>query len=232
MEHSHGYDWNGVLLMPSARRKKSFAQTAGSIVEEVRIHIARHRVRNRVIKFLRGREFSLISSNCIGGRLYGLAGEMYLSPTVGLWFMPADFIEFVGNLSAYLEKPLQYDAEATLQVGYPVGRLGQLRLFFQHYPSFDFARAKWVQRSKRVNLAKVVAIFTDRDGASEQDAVAFDRLLIKRKIMLCARAYQNVKSAVCVSQFKDEMEVGDLYTDWHILDSVLSTKALSSLFSS
>src|SRR5579872_2821076 len=78
-------------------------------------------------------DISIISSNCIGGKLSELAGEPYRSPTVGLWFWPDDFVKFAADLRRYVAEPLIYDRDESERMAYPVGRICDVRLMFMHY---------------------------------------------------------------------------------------------------
>ena len=52
----------------------------------------KHLSRNRVNKVKP--DFSIISNNCWGGLVYQYFGMEYLTPTVGLFFFPEDYLNF------------------------------------------------------------------------------------------------------------------------------------------
>lgn len=49
------------------------------------------------------RDTSIISSNCFAGRIMQDLGMKYNSPTLGLYFMYPDYIEFLQHLEFYLK---------------------------------------------------------------------------------------------------------------------------------
>ena len=50
------------------------------------------------------KDLSLISSNCFTGRIMQDIGMQYITPTLGLYFMYPDYIEFLSNLEYYLKE--------------------------------------------------------------------------------------------------------------------------------
>ena len=63
--------------------------------KNVCLYLKRFRYIYIVRKYLRmGGVKSFVSSNCFAGRLYQDFDMEYTSPTVGLWFLPADYVEF------------------------------------------------------------------------------------------------------------------------------------------
>lgn len=130
----------------------------------------RRRVLSRIVKKqLDLSEISLISMNCIGGIIYHDTHQKFLSPTVNLFFTPKDFLKFVENLDYYLS------IVPTVENGgkYPIGRLGDITLYFMHYKSADEALSKWEERKKRINRDKIFVIMVERDGFTQQDFEGF-----------------------------------------------------------
>lgn len=81
----------------------------------------------------------------VGGMLYESYGLKKCSPTVRLFFMASDYIKFVKDLRSYLKKDLEFiDAKnskwknsaqfenAPTFGSYPIGRLGDIEIFFLH----------------------------------------------------------------------------------------------------
>ena len=59
-------------------------------------------------KKLREDNFTIISNNCWGGTVYESYGIKKMSPTVGMFIMPEDYLKFVANLEHYLAQPLEF----------------------------------------------------------------------------------------------------------------------------
>ena len=163
---------------------------------------------------LRNQNFTILSSNCIGGVIYHKLGLRFLSPTINLWFKPNDFLKFIENLEYYLKTEILIESRSS-NLGYPVGILGEgdrkIYLYFQHYNSFDEAKRKWNSRKKRVNLENLFIIMTDRDGADEEDLKEFDQLCFKNKIVLTGKEYPNIKSALLMNGCVENGHLGNVF---------------------
>lgn len=105
-------------------------------------------------------------------------GLTFNSPFVNLWMTPTDYLKMLGDLRGYLSSELEkIDDES---VAYPVGILKDVKIYFQHYSSFDEAKMKWESRIKRINWNKVYVLFTDRDGCTIDMLKGFDELPFKK----------------------------------------------------
>ena len=152
----------------------------------------------RKIKKLRNVDFSIISSNCLGGVISKDFMQMQRSPTINMFFYPKDFLKFLANLEHYLS----IDTIKDISEDYPVGLLEDIELHFLHYDSFQDAANKWNERKKRLNLSNLFIIMTDRDGCTEQDVQLFDKLPYENKILFSKTPYSNYSSVVYVKRFK------------------------------
>lgn len=173
---------------------------------------------------------SIVSQNCVGGRLYELLGQEYTSPTVGLWFDADGFLDFTENLRAHLAMELERAHALEGELGYPVGRLGGVSIYFQHYRSFEEARTNWIRRAKRVDLESVVVLMTDRDGFLNEHESRFECLPFDRKLLFSHRARTGLGgSAVHVRGFESEGMVGNLYDQFEKLYSEPIFSRLASI---
>lgn len=162
------------------------------IRSSIRTLVHRLSFRNRYMH-LRNTDVTIFCSNCVGGVIYHDLGLRFMSPTINLFMRPSDFVSFCSDLPKYLETEL---TELDTDKPYPCGCLDGIRIDFVHYKSFQEARAKWVERSKRVNLANCCAILVDRDGCSVDDIRAFDRLPIECKAILTSQRHEGVSCEV------------------------------------
>ncbi|KZP67943.1 DUF1919 domain-containing protein [Enterobacter cloacae subsp. dissolvens] len=168
---------------------------------------------NLVLRFVFKKDITIISSNCIGTRIYQSAKKKYTSPTINLWFKPADFIKFTEQLDFYLEQELiEYSDPG---INYPCGKLCDVIIFFQHYMTFDEAKIKWQERTKRACTNNPLIIFTDRDGATIQDIKRIAKQ--KNVIVFCSSDKKQYLESVPNIVFIDgsESQVGDLYSNYH-----------------
>jgi uncharacterized protein (DUF1919 family) len=169
---------------------------------------------------------SYVASNCVGGRFSELQGTAYASPTVGLFFEPSDFMAFCEDLPRYLGKEVRHDLEKSQALGYPVGDLDGLKVMFQHFASFDDAKAKWEKRTQRVELNNVVIIFGTCDGFTQEHVRRFDALPMKRKILFTHVPLPGSPNAIYVPGFEKEARVGDLYSDFYRLGQSRVSKSI------
>lgn len=56
---------------------------------------------------LKNRDFSILSNNCWGGAVYDTFSLQYKTPTIGLYLMAEDYINFLENQSYYLKLDLK-----------------------------------------------------------------------------------------------------------------------------
>ena len=88
-------------------------------------------------KRLKNDNFSIISSNCIGGFIYHRLGKQFLSPTINLYFNQKEFIKFAQNLRYYITLPLEF---IETDFDFPVAKIGDITLYFLHYSNNDEAK--------------------------------------------------------------------------------------------
>lgn len=174
---------------------------------------------------------SYISQNCIGQRFYLLQKTQYRSPTIGLWMKPRDFLDFALNLREYLNQKIKLVESDSSIYGYPVGKIGDAVLYFQHYSSFKHAEQSWERRCERVNYSNLFFILTDRDGFNEVDFKNFLDLPTERKILFTNNSSFYSENVILLPKRKGETCVGDLFTDYQTLNSRKVRLRLKSILS-
>lgn len=86
---------------------------------------------NKRYKKVTNKDCSIISINCVGGVVSHELHLRFNSPTVNLWFKTKDYLAFLNNLNHYLYNcELLQDIELSNQYMYPVGALGNIKVFF------------------------------------------------------------------------------------------------------
>lgn len=158
---------------------------------------------------LENRDFSLISSNCNGCIMLNELGLKFRSPFVNLWIPPKDFVKIVSDLNYYMDQPLEFISEKN--ISYPIAKLGDATIYFQHYKTVENAKASWNRRVSRINYQNIYILMTDRDGCTYQDILDFDKITIKNKIIFTAKDYENIKSTFCIKGFENCESVGMCY---------------------
>lgn len=105
-----------------------------------------------------------------------------------------------------MDMELKFTSETGID--YPVGILGDIKIYFQHYNSEMEAYEKWNTRKSRINYNNLFIMFTDRDGCTYSDLLAFDRLSYKNKVVFVNKPYPEIRSAFYIKGFENEACVG------------------------
>ena len=139
-------------------------------------------------KFLKKKSFTIISNNCWGGWVYRLFNLPYMSPTVGLFIMPADYLKFVNRLEYYLkecsikfikpENSKNYKELITHQGfgNYPIGVLDDVEIMFMHYKSEQEVLEKWNRRLQRVDWDNLIIKFNDQNECTKEQIEEFNKI--------------------------------------------------------
>ena len=130
-------------------------------------------------------DFTIISNNCWGGRVYQYFGIEYKTPTIGMYFFPSDFNQFCNNLDFYITRdPVIVDWNEskwkkylTLQyniINMPlIARINDIELILLHYHSeLDF-KNKWKRRRNRINWDSLIFKSNDQNFCTEFDCEEF-----------------------------------------------------------
>lgn len=157
---------------------------------------------------LKNKNPTIISSNCIGGSIYHDLGLRFNSPFINVKLMPSDFIIMLKDLKKYMNIELLPFMNHNFP--YPIGRLGEIKIHFVHYESFEEAKNKWDERKKRMNYENIFIIFTDRDGCTDADIQEFDHTPYKNKVIFTNKKDLGIQSAVYIKGFDNEDSVGML----------------------
>lgn len=180
------------------------------------------------IKSLITPETSIISSNCFAGRIMQDIGMQYNTPTLGLYFFAADYIEFLQHLEYYLkEAKITFVEHSKYEFGdirranwkhwYPIGLLnGNVEIHFLHYHTEEEAAEKWYRRAQRVNLNNLLIIGMEQNLCTENEIKEFDKLPFERKIFYSSKNLPECKSNCFIPEFVQKGEVGDPYKEGHV----------------
>ena len=168
--------------------------------------ILRYNLNQRNRSKLKNTDFSLLSMNCVGGVVLHELGLRFNSPTINLRFTAKDYLKFLKNLNHYLyEVDLVYSKGESLKCGFPVGRLDDISIYFQHYISFEEAKKKWFERVKRINLDNLYIVMVQRDGCTKNEVEEFDKLAFKHKVIFTSKEFPEFQSAFYIPN----SEIGD-----------------------
>ena len=155
---------------------------------------------------LQNRKISVFASNCNGACICHDLGLQFNSPFVNLWMKPADFIAFLRKPKEYLALPLSFLQKTDKT--YPVAKLGELTVYFEHYASDKEAAASWNRRCDRILWDSLYVMMTDRDGCTYQDLREFDALPYEHKVVFTHVPYEEIQSAIYIPGFESSSCVG------------------------
>lgn len=149
-------------------------------------------------KQLVNKKFTIISNNCWSSFVYNAHDCRFDTPTINLFFMPNDFIEFVSNLEKYTNLELKfidpaeskYPEKAFIdgeKISYPIGKLEDIEIFFMHYRTKEEAKEKWNLRCKRIHWDHLLIKLDDQNGLTEKNIQEFEKLPFKNKILFTSK---------------------------------------------
>lgn len=159
---------------------------------------------------LKNDKFSIICSNCIGGVIYKRLGKQFLSPTINLWMSQQDLLKFVADLKGYLAKDLEFVEN---KYDYPVARLGDIMIYFNHSKSEQDAQSDWNRRKYRVNYENLFVIMYDR-GISENEIRKLEHIDCRNKIVLSEYSHPEIEYALTIKVADRENGRQCMDRDW------------------
>ena len=127
-------------------------------------------------------EISILSSHCWGGFAYNTLGLKFRTPLVNMFFDNEDFFRLLENVEGYMQLPLEKigeEYEANLKRNYPVVRVGDVTIHFNHYTDFDEAVVIWNRRKERINYNN---IFVEMTAKTNEEIERFLQLPYEHKI--------------------------------------------------
>lgn len=172
---------------------------------------------------LKEKNFTIISNNCWGGRVYQYYNLPYLSPTVGMYFFADEYIKFLNNLSYYLscdmkfcktEDSKYYDEIKKTDTQPIIGLLDDVEIVMLHYKSEEEAFEKWNRRKKRIRFENLIVKFNDQNLCTPMHIKKFDNLKYDNKICFCSKRYNEFKSIIWFKKYKNDFFVKNDVKHW------------------
>lgn len=143
-----------------------------AVVNSLYESILRHRLRNH--------DFSIICSNCAGGVISHRLGKAFRSPTVNLWMRQRDFLKLAADLRTYMSCELEFvDSE----YDYPVARLKDVLIYFNHSQSNAEAAADWNRRKARINYENLFLLMYDREDLTLAELREIEKIPCRGKVV-------------------------------------------------
>ncbi|WP_407423349.1 DUF1919 domain-containing protein [Methanobrevibacter sp.] len=125
---------------------------------------------------------SIISRHCWGGLLYHHLGMKFYSPFINLFLLDSDFNKLAKDFSYYIKQELVFDREEyehNLKRNYPVAKLDDIYIHFNHYNNFEVAKKRWDTRKKRIRYEN---LFFETTTENAKIAREFDSLPLEHKL--------------------------------------------------
>lgn len=130
-----------------------------------------------------------------------------MSPTVGMFIMPKDYLKLIANLQYYLEQQLvfvdpdnsKWRKELEIKKNwktYLIGKLDDIELHMLHYHDEAIARRKWETRVKRVNWDRIIFKFNDQNGATREDVVEYLKMPMVHRLCFVARKDMKISEEI------------------------------------
>ena len=126
----------------------------------------------------------------MGGIIYHLLKQQFLSPTVNLRIDSKDFMKFLANIDYYLALPMGFYEDANTP--YPLGKLGDITIHFNHYHTREEAVKKWEERKRRINWNNVYVITNDLDGVTKDDIFSLRNFPCKSMLVFTHQDYPEI----------------------------------------
>lgn len=155
---------------------------------------------------LKNRHPTIIASNCIGTFMYYDMKLRFNSPTINLSFDMNDYVRFLENLPWYLEQPVVPCADDRFD--YPCGMVGDVKIRFNHYKTFEEAAAKWNERKQRIDWDNLFIIGIDGDNCTYDSLRRFDVLPFPNKVIFTHKPYPEFASACYLPGFETQGGIG------------------------
>lgn len=186
----------------------------------------RRRILSRIVKKkIDLSDVSLISMNCVGGILYHDCESKFLTPTIDLYFGASDFIKFVNNLDLYLaETP-----SVVMGSKFPIGVLGDIKIYFMHYDTPDEALTKWEERKTRINKDRIFVIMVDRNGFDDNDFENFKKIKYPKFLLTNKKEY-TCEDSIYMPMFKDLYELPDVIPGRRMYYKMALPKAIENAY--
>lgn len=180
---------------------------------------------------------SIISPNCFAGLAYHALGMEFYSPTINMHFggETKNYLEFLKGFPDNIDGEVKYygtEYDSVLKRNYPVGKLNNVYLYFNHYTDFDEAVDFWNRRKGKINYNNMLFILTTNTYEYLRE---FEQIPLKRKICF---SFMDTNSDITININSSEYETlwkcindipkGNPKTSVNLLDLLLGESSMRS----
>lgn len=148
------------------------------------------------IKLLQS-HISIFANTCWGGMTYHLLGIKFMSPLINMFESDEDYLKLAARPQYYFGMQLQFDSWGNnFKWAYPICRLDDILLHFNHSKTMDEVEAKWYDRVGRINYENLfVMMCTENRNSLER----FADLPYTKKV--CFVPFDSTCSCACTLGF-------------------------------
>lgn len=166
-------------------------------------YVLRHRLHNH--------DFSIICSNCAGGVISHRLGKEFRSPTVNLWMRKRDFLKLAADLKIYMSCELEFvDSE----YDYPVARLNDVFIYFNHSKSSADAAADWNRRKTRINYQNLFLLMYDRENLTLEELREIEQIPCRGKVVFSDKERPGLDYVVTMKTTNQPMGAQCMDKNW------------------
>lgn len=175
------------------------------------------RRRNNMRQALINTNPTFLCPNCIGGILFHDLKLQFRSPTVNLMMYQTDFFKFVMDLDHYLGQELRFFRHS--EYACPCAYLDDIVIHFTHYSSEESAKAKWLERVKRIDRDNLFIFIMERDGITGDCIRQLGNLSVRGIVAFTYNDYPDIPYAVKIDKYASDGEVGNVLRKNYLNDS-------------
>lgn len=142
-------------------------------------------------------------------------GERFLSPTINLFIRTEDYLCFLENIHEAVATDIyKIESDKTGNTfKYPLGELTlkngkSIQLHFVHYKTFDEARAKWIERCKRINFRNLFVLMEMGIETTDEYVERFKNLPFKHKVAITNQNFTNTNCTIFVDIYGESFKWG------------------------
>ncbi len=143
-------------------------------------------------KRLKNKDFTILSSNCIGGIIYHRLGLQFRSPTINLWMRQRDCMKLAADIDKYKRHKLRF---VESEYSYPVAKLDDITIYFNHSADETSAADGWYRRMERINKDNIYLIIYDCEDLTNEEIMNMKKLPCKRCVLLTEKERPDIEFA-------------------------------------
>lgn len=147
--------------------------------------------------------------------MYHNLGLRFDSPTINTSIPAPEFCEFCAHLKEYLNMELEFYNDPS--VGFPVAKLGNIRIYFNHYLTAKEAEEKWNERKKRIHWDNLYIITSDRIGVTDADYRKLEKAHCKRKVIFTSRPRPDIVDSFYLKSLRHKKDAEEYQSATHFL---------------